>query len=343
MFMKPKISIVVPVYNVEEVVSECLDSVIEQDFDGAVECIIVDDCGNDRSMEVVKKILSGYNGTIDFKIVTHQENGGLSVARNSGIAAAVGDYIFFLDSDDVIPPNALSLLYQRASEHPDVDIVIGQTKCFPDDNYDAFYDFKRFNVPDYTADVDLIRSWYLEIPHIAWNKLIRREFILADDLYFLPGIIHEDYHWQFKSYFTVSSIAFVSEDTYFYRKRQHSIMANDNEERRLINTLSIGEDILNVCHDWDYQMSRFWCYFLINAKMQSLTYADKKARRQYRRVVSALLRSDKFSCRQKLFLSYFRLPRPYFRGSIMIYLLTHFLGLQRPDGSKFTTRFTRKA
>ncbi len=105
-----KISIIVPVYNVERYIEECLKSVMEQNFGGALECIVVDDCGSDSSMAVVERLTGAYTGPIEFRIISHDRNRGLSAARNSGIRAASGDYVSFLDSDDRLLPGAIAAM-----------------------------------------------------------------------------------------------------------------------------------------------------------------------------------------------------------------------------------------
>ena len=96
------VSIIIPVYNVEQYIESCLLSVINQNYKGDIECVIVNDCTPDQSMVVVHKILSDYDGNILFKIVDHKENRGLSASRNSGVRVATGDYLYFLDSDDIL-------------------------------------------------------------------------------------------------------------------------------------------------------------------------------------------------------------------------------------------------
>ena len=98
--MLPKVSIVIPVYNVEPYIEECLQSVMRQSYRGEIECILIDDCGTDNSMGIAVQLIEEYNGPIDIKVMHHEHNQGLSAARNTGIDAACGDYIYFLDSDD---------------------------------------------------------------------------------------------------------------------------------------------------------------------------------------------------------------------------------------------------
>ena len=109
--MKYRISIVVPIYNVEPYILECLESVANQKNANGIECILVDDCGKDKSMEIAEQFVCSYNGPIHFSVIHHEKNMGLSAARNCGTKVAQGEYIFFLDSDDTIVPNCMELLW----------------------------------------------------------------------------------------------------------------------------------------------------------------------------------------------------------------------------------------
>lgn len=95
-----KISVVVPLYNVGSYVLRCLNSIINQTLVEEVECIIVNDCSTDKSLEIVNLRLSNYVGPISFHILHHEKNRGLAAARNTGLQAATGEYIIFIDSDD---------------------------------------------------------------------------------------------------------------------------------------------------------------------------------------------------------------------------------------------------
>ena len=122
-----KISIIVPVYNVEEYIEDCLRSITAQTYKGEVECIIVDDCTPDSSCTIIEKFISKYAGNIQFKLLHHEKNRGLSAARNTGIDATTGEYIYFLDSDDEITPNCIELLAEPLKKEK-YDFVIGDYK-----------------------------------------------------------------------------------------------------------------------------------------------------------------------------------------------------------------------
>lgn len=106
-----KLSIIIPIYNVERYLAECLDSVIGQTYDHSqIECILVNDCTPDNSMEIVREKVEKYReegGSMTFKIVTHDVNSGLSAARNSGMEQATGEFLLFVDSDDYLYPESI--------------------------------------------------------------------------------------------------------------------------------------------------------------------------------------------------------------------------------------------
>src|SRR4051794_18900332 len=104
-----KISIIIPVYNVEQYIGLCLDSVMMQDYPN-VECIIVNDCSTDKTIPIIQDKLSDYNGNIQFTILQQDKNKGAAAARNVGVEKSSGDFIYFLDSDDEMCCNCLDTL-----------------------------------------------------------------------------------------------------------------------------------------------------------------------------------------------------------------------------------------
>ena len=129
------------VYNVEKYVAECLNSVISQTYDHSkIECIIVNDCTTDDSMDIVYEIIKKYDGGMSFIICRHEHNEGVSAARNTGIEVAKGNYIFFIDSDDYIYPNSLELLLNASKIYGYPDMVVGN----------FYYEFLKKN--NYTFD-----------------------------------------------------------------------------------------------------------------------------------------------------------------------------------------------
>lgn len=227
---KPLVSVVVPVYRVEQYIAECVQSVIGQDYP-AIELLLVDDCGGDRSADIAAETLTaaGREG-LEWRILRHDRNRGLSAARNTAIDAATGEYIIFLDSDDKLLPHGIKRLVELA-ESTQADVTI----C------DHESDKGREGVGGHTnAPVSLVTT-NKECIHAfrelwfnlgAWCKLVRTDFIRRYNLYFREGIINEDAPWLFQLSLAAQRMAFINEPYYFYRYNAQSIMSAS--KRRLI-------------------------------------------------------------------------------------------------------------
>lgn len=266
----PDVSIIIPVYNVEKYVGECLESVINQVMDFQVECILVDDCGQDNSMSIAENIISRYDGPIEFRILKHKKNCGLSAARNTGIRAAIGKYIFFLDSDDIITSDCLDLLYKVTLEHPDVNIVTGDLQTFPQKDKFSWMSLSGKDFPEYTSDKEWIKRKFLfDFPIISWNKLYLRQWVVDNSLFFREGILHEDNYWAALAYPFVCSLGCVGKVTYLYRQRDDSITGNpDSENHRVENYGIIYSEMFSRQLKWDYPWGQWVFYSLTDLKMR---------------------------------------------------------------------------
>ena len=242
---QPSISIIIPVYNVGPYVEDCLRSVMRQTYTGPMECIIVDDCGTDNSMAIVDRMIADYKGPIDFKILHHTHNRGLSAARNTGIDAATGDYLFFLDSDDILVDNCIFSLWDKASSDSAIEIVVGNAKIFPE--VDIRFIQKEFTVTHATTNSEVRSCFYHSGQLIcnAWNKLIKRVFLQQHGIIFKEGIIHEDFLWAFYLVKYATNVFFHPDITYLYRHRDGSITASTQLSTRARSELIIHKDILN--------------------------------------------------------------------------------------------------
>lgn len=255
----PKVSVIIPIYNVENYIRECIESVMNQTLSEGIECILVDDRGNDSSMEIARDCMAGYNGPIEFRCIVRDSNGGLSAARNTGIRNAGGKYVYFLDSDDILTSECLALLVEKANLYPSADIICGNFQTFPEKDVHKVLSLQGKNFPDSSFDKSWIRSVFLSTyPVTAWNKLIRKDFITSNNLYFREGILHEDNHWQAQAYHYVSGLAFVNTVTYLYRMRPGSItMSEGVEERRLANYKMIFIEMFAKKVKWDKPWSDY--------------------------------------------------------------------------------------
>lgn len=217
-----KVSIIIPIYNVAPYIEACLQSVFNQTYKD-IEIIIIDDCGTDNSMEIAEKIVSAYNGEFCIKILHHNQNKGLSAARNTGIKRATGEYIFFLDSDDTLPNNSIYELIQQAIKYPDVSFVIGGIKTTGYRVYEYPLLSKEYLNKQETIISDyLLHKWN----EMACNKLISHKFIIEHKLFFLENSFHEDLDFTFRLALLSKSMACCYTNTYNYLTRKGSITTN---------------------------------------------------------------------------------------------------------------------
>lgn len=149
-----------------------------------IECIIVDDCSPDDSILKCEKLIREYVGLIHFKIIHHKKNRGLSAARNTGIGAATGDYVFYLDSDDEITKDCISKLVSAIRE--DVSVEMVQGGYIDNDLIDIYKQQERPSTTFYkiTSKKEVYKHYYHNIIYItAWNKLIKRSFIQENHIF----------------------------------------------------------------------------------------------------------------------------------------------------------------
>ena len=235
-----RISIILPVYNVENYVLRCLQSITGQTLTDGVECIIVDDCGTDGSINKINKYIKEYCGKISFRLLHHDKNRGLSAARNTGIEYAQGEYVYFLDSDDYFCSlDSLEKLWNLIEIHKGVDFVQGNffieeknCKSFENDYFPSFTENKSWICSAMAT---------LRIPESACNRLIKCSIIVDNRVYFKEVWVQEDTLWTYNLHNYIGSIAFCFEPTYFYAYNSSSIMhcsGNEKEANAFIRILN---------------------------------------------------------------------------------------------------------
>ena len=228
--MKTIISIIIPIYNVEDYLLMCLQSVVKQTMTEGIECILVDDCGKDNSVSLAQSFIQNYKGNIQFRLIRRQKNGGLSAARNTGIEASTGEYLFFLDSDDEITSNCMVFMYGLIKKYGNVDLVQGSF-------YETQQEFQTrspYKIPEYLCDRKQIKSFLLQYKGDivgAQSRLIRKDFLYRNELMFKEGIIHEDNYWTFFLAKHVETMAFCPIRTYYHRYNPNSITGNINIQK----------------------------------------------------------------------------------------------------------------
>ena len=231
-----EVSIIIPVYNVEQYIQRCIESVIAQTYTD-IECILVFDGCTDKSEVISNNIINRYDGDIRFKVLKNNTSKGVSAARNTGINNATGNYLFFLDSDDFLAPKCIELLYDIISSEKGIEMSIGEIMVrFQKNYYDQYQGVKFLSAKDgiYRTNIlDLYLERKIYIPPV--NKLFRKDFITNNNLFFEEGLIHEDYLWSFQVACSLKTIAVTTEITYTYFRHKNSIDSSDNTLYHILN------------------------------------------------------------------------------------------------------------
>lgn len=209
------ISVVVPIFNVQEFLPRCLDSLYSQSFDDNMEILLINDGSTDNSLAICKQYAENKNNTI----IIDKENGGLSDARNIGTKAATGEYIYYLDSDDWLAPEAIETLYEYAIKN-DCDIVQGSFYYAYDTRLSKAEPRKAFQVlTKEEAMLELIKN--NSIKDFAWGKLYRANIVKKH--LFPKGKYFEDAYWQHLIINECNRYGVISTPLYYYRQRNTGI------------------------------------------------------------------------------------------------------------------------
>jgi glycosyltransferase involved in cell wall biosynthesis len=236
LMLKPKISIVVPVYMTESTIHRCVDSILNQTMKD-IEVILVDDGSPDECPQ----ICDAY-GKEDPRVhVIHKENGGLSDARNAGLLKASGDYVLFVDSDDYIHEKTCEVFCEQLQEG--MDILVGDAVQIQGDEE---VEMSHVEIP---SDSVLTGKEFMKIQlkadkmyMTAWLHLHRRDFLIENELFFKKGILHEDQQWTPRVFLKARKVKYVKFPFYYYVVRKDSIMRKKNQRKN-------GIDLVKTCYE----------------------------------------------------------------------------------------------
>ena len=246
----PIVSIIIPVYKVEPYIIKCIDSVLHQNY-RFLEIILVDDKTPDNSMQMAIDYIeqSKLHHDLHFKYVKHDCNRGLSAARNTGIDAATGEYLFFLDSDDEITSDCIEKLVKEVEEG-NYDVACGNFRI---DGYVSNY-WKNYQHKELKSHerMEILRHFINHnVYMMAWNKLVRRKLITSKLLYFKEGIIHEDELWSFLLSNQASSMSVIMDVTYIYRVREDSIITANSKRKSFSSKIIILKEFYKLIKKGD--------------------------------------------------------------------------------------------
>lgn len=218
----PKVSVIVPIYNVEKYLEKCINSLLSQTLED-IQIILVNDGSKDNSGNIAKEYEKNNKDRV---IYVEKENGGLSDARNYGLKYATGDFIAFLDSDDYIEKNAYEEMYNKAIEE-NADYV----EC------DFIWEFPNKIRVDKQYPYKNKKEMLSFVRVVAWNKLIKRQLIIDNNLEFPKGLRYEDIEFTYKLIPFVNKFAYVDKPFIHYVQREGSIANVQNERTAEIFTV----------------------------------------------------------------------------------------------------------
>lgn len=238
------VSVVIPVYNVEDFLAECLDSIVNQTLDD-IEIICVNDGSKDSSLD----ILNDYASRDERITVIDQENGGHAVATNRGMELATGKYLFLMDSDDILDLNALEETYKLAEEK-DVDFVIFQAiNYYMDKNeYLEEENYSMNELADYVGDsvfsYNDVRDFVFKMSVTPWSKLYNRNFIESNKIRFPEGLVFDDNVFFYDVLFAAKRITFLRK--HLFKRRWYPTSSTRAGDERFINYIEISNLIWGI-------------------------------------------------------------------------------------------------
>ncbi|MBU5485766.1 glycosyltransferase [Clostridium sp. MSJ-11] len=293
-----EISIIVPVYNVEKYLKECIDSLLDQDFKGQYEIVCVNDGSTDNSLEILKE----YENINDKIVLVNQKNKGLSGARNAGFKNSKGKYVMFLDSDDYLKNNkVLSLIYDEIEKN-NLDFVIAD---FEYDYEDKTKNYRKKRSESIKNKVMNGIEFYdlgiktKSIMSVVWNKLYRKDFLEQKNLHFYEGIIYEDMEFTPRAYYLAKRIKYIDEVIVMYRQREGSIMSDINI-KKLDNYLLVAESLSQFNKDYNSKVlhnSELYMYVTLIKKLKYLKDKNEfntlNSEIKEKRVVYKFMKSNK--------------------------------------------------
>lgn len=281
----PLISLIIPVYNVEKYLKNCVDSVIKQNYED-MEIILVDDGSKDNS----PRICDEYSEKYDFINVIHQKNGGASVARNTGIDAATGKYLMFIDSDDWWNQNvSLKSMVDYVLKHPKTEMFLFTSFDYEEDfgylqrnEHKNFADLKTDSVESYYKS--LLDNGNMEVS--ACTKILKRDFVINEKLYFKSGLVCEDNEWMIRILRVIKDVDIINEPLFICRSDRKGSVTHTIKEKNVTDVLSVVQESIDFYKSNDNPVKNYeLCFasYLWFSALGLCTYLTKEERKNVKK------------------------------------------------------------
>ena len=283
-----KVSVVIPVYNVEDFLGECLDSIVNQTLDD-IEIICVNDGSTDKSLD----ILNDYASRDDRFTVIDQENGGHAVATNRGMKLAKGKYLFLMDSDDILELTALEDTYKLAEEK-NVDFVLFQAINYYMDTgeYVKAENYSMNALADYVGDKVFnykdIEDYIFDIAVTPWTKLYNREFVERCGAIFPEGLVFEDNVFFWDVLFNAERIVFLRK--HLFKRRWYSTSSTTSGGKHFVDSIAVNNLIID--RFMKYGMFEKNKAFLYNKKIRLVFMRYNKIKDEFKEYFYEMMKED---------------------------------------------------
>ena len=219
--MKYDVTIGIPVYRSKDYIRQALESALVQSYP-SIEFLIIDDAGGDGSMDIVRELQTAYQRGTDIRIITHHENQGVSASRNHIIDEAQGEYLYFMDSDDVIADNTISLMMQNIHQY-EAEIVFGSYEKIEMSGEKYVYRYPSLQLLETDALASFAYRKYAGIQASACNYLVKTSLLRENHLQFIDTDYWEDLVFTFDLVTYISRAVLLPNITYTYLCRENSL------------------------------------------------------------------------------------------------------------------------
>lgn len=265
----PKVSIIVPIYQVEQQIKKCLETLVNQSLE-EIQIILVNDGSKDRSGEIAKTYQNQYPHKI---IYLEKENGGLSDARNYGMPHATGEYIAFLDSDDYVELTTYEEMYQLAKQE-ESDMV----EC------DFYWEYPHKKKEDRGEIYYNKKEMIEKVRVVAWNKLIKREVLEKSQVQFPKGYRYEDVEFTYQMIPYLHKISFLKKPCIHYVQREGSIANLQNERTKeifdVLDHVITAYKQKGIWEEYQVQLEYVYTrYLLCSSLLRMVKIQDKKVKK----------------------------------------------------------------
>lgn len=296
-----KLSIVIPVYNTEKYLEKCLASCVNQEVEKAdYEIVVVDDGTKDNAMAIALRYQENYP---NIKIFS-QENAGLSATRNMGLSHCSGDYVWFVDSDDYIEEGALSLIFNKIEDNPDVICIQAKRS----DKETARNRFSGNVKNGFDVLLHSFDDWDRCVPYFIFN----RQFIDNHQLRFYVGIFHEDDEFTPRALVYAEKVSVIDRPLYYYWVKTENTITKTVNPKKSYDNIIVAESLSdfkekNAIPDNVKQVFENHISLIINNTLDNINQSDKQTIREFNRFLRTkkhLFRSLRKSNKLKYKLEY---------------------------------------